>query len=156
MIPDVPVRQWVLSLPWSLRYQLAFDAPLCRDVLAVFIRVVFGWLRRRAARRGIRDSHCGAVTVIQRFGGALNRIVGEFDDSALMKAFGQRGAGVFIGPTVLESEIETQYGVKTLGRTEEIVEEFFAISVERRVTHPCVVAITGAARSRLFVTGDSA
>ncbi|MDO8630117.1 MAG: transcriptional activator NhaR [Phycisphaerales bacterium] len=84
------------------------------------------------------------------------RVVGEFDDSALMKAFGQRGAGVFIGPTVLESEIKTQYGVKTLGRTEGIVEEFFAISVERRVTHPCVLAITGAARSRLFVTGDSA
>ena len=83
------------------------------------------------------------------------RVVGEFDDSALMKAFGQRGAGVFIGPTVLESEIEKQYGVKTLGRTDEVVEEFFAISVERRVTHPCVVAITGAARSRLFVTSDS-
>lgn len=42
VIPDVPVRQWVLSLPWSLRYQLAFDAALCRDVLAVFIRVLFG------------------------------------------------------------------------------------------------------------------
>jgi LysR family transcriptional regulator, transcriptional activator of nhaA len=84
------------------------------------------------------------------------RVVGEFDDSALMKTFGQRGAGIFIGPTVLEAEIETQYGVKTLGRTEEIVEEYFAISVERRATHPCVVAITGAARSRLFVTGDSA
>lgn len=84
------------------------------------------------------------------------RVVGEFDDSALMKAFGRRGAGVFIGPTVLESEIETQYGVKTLGRTEEIMEEFFAISVERRITHPCVVAITEAARDRLFVTSDSA
>ncbi|MBI2293198.1 MAG: transcriptional activator NhaR [Betaproteobacteria bacterium] len=84
------------------------------------------------------------------------RVVGEFDDSALMKAFGQHGAGVFIGPTVLESEIKFQYRVKTLGRTEEIVEEFFAISVERRVTHPCVVAITGAARSRLFDTGDAA
>ena len=84
------------------------------------------------------------------------QVVGEFDDSALMKAFGQRGAGVFIGPTVLESEIETQYGVKTLGRTQEIVEEFFAISVERRVTHPSVVAITEAARDRLFVTSDYA
>ena len=83
------------------------------------------------------------------------RVVGEFDDSALMKAFGQRGAGVFIGPTVLESEIEAQYGVKTLGRTQEIVEEFFAISVERRVTHPCVVAITEAARDRLFVTSQA-
>ena len=78
-------------------------------------------------------------------------VVGEFDDSALMKAFGQRGAGVFIGPTVLESEIKAQYGVRTLGKTEEIVEEFFAISVERRVTHPCVVAIVEAARDRLFV-----
>ncbi len=84
------------------------------------------------------------------------RVVGEFDDSALMKAFGQRGAGVFIGPTVLESEIETQYRVKTLGRTLEIVEEFFAISVERRVTHPCVVAITEVARDQLFVTSDAA
>lgn len=73
-----------------------------------------------------------------------------------MKAFGQRGAGVFIGPTVLELEIETQYGVKTLGRTQKIVEEFFAISVERRVTHPCVVAIAEAARNRLFATDDSA
>lgn len=84
------------------------------------------------------------------------RIVGEFDDTALMKAFGQRGAGVFIGPTALESEIETQYRVKTLGRTREIVEEFFAISVERRVTHPCVIAITEAARDRLFVASDAA
>lgn len=84
------------------------------------------------------------------------RVVGEFDDSALMKSFGQHGAGVFIGPTVLESEIETQYRVKTLGRTQEIVEEFYAISVERRITHPCVVAITEAARDRLFVTRAAA
>jgi LysR family transcriptional activator of nhaA len=84
------------------------------------------------------------------------RVVGEFDDSALMKSFGQHGAGVFIGPTVLESEIETQYKVKTLGRTQEIVEEFYAISVERRITHPCVVAITEAARDRLFVTRATA
>jgi hypothetical protein len=53
VIPYVPVRQWVLSLPWSLRYQLAFDARLCRDVLAVFLRVVFGWLRRAARREGV-------------------------------------------------------------------------------------------------------
>src|SRR5262249_17479771 len=72
VIPHVPVRQWVLSLPWSLRYLLAFDAALCRDVLAVFIRVVFGWLRRGAARYGVAAGRGGAVTVIQRFGGALN------------------------------------------------------------------------------------
>jgi len=72
VIPDVPVRQWVLSLPWSLRYQLAFDAALCRDVLAVFVRVVFGWMRRRAGNEGLRDGQCGAITVIQRFGSSLN------------------------------------------------------------------------------------
>lgn len=79
-------------------------------------------------------------------------IVGEFDDGALMKTFGQNGAGVFIGPTVLESEIKAQYGVRSIGRTAEITEEFFAISIERRITHPCVVAITEAARDRLFAS----
>ena len=84
--------------------------------------------------------------------GLRPRVVGEFDDGALMKAFGQGGAGVFIAPTVLEAEIRSRYGVKTLGRTDEITEEFFAISVERRVTHPCVAAITAAARNRLFAS----
>jgi LysR family transcriptional activator of nhaA len=77
-------------------------------------------------------------------------IVGEFDDSALMKAFGQRGTGVFIGPTIIEKDIRSQYKVKVIGRTDQVVEHFYAISVERRVTHPCVVAITGAARNHLF------
>lgn len=82
----------------------------------------------------------------------LPRVVGEFDDSALMKTFGQHGAGVFIGPTVLEAELETQYEVKALGRAMDLVEEFYAISVERRLTHPCVVAVTEAAKSRLFAS----
>ena len=68
VIPNVPVRQWVLSRPWSLRYQLAFDAALCRQVLAVFIGVVFRWWRRAAAREGLPDGQCGAITVIQRAG----------------------------------------------------------------------------------------
>ena len=72
VIPDVPVRQWVLSLPWSLRYQRAFDAKLCGAVLAVFIRVVFRWLRDTAAHEGVRDGQCGAITVIQRFGSSVN------------------------------------------------------------------------------------
>jgi hypothetical protein len=64
VIPDVPVRQRGLSLPWSLHYLLAFDAALCRHVLAVFIRVVFGWLRRCAARHRVVDGQCGAVPII--------------------------------------------------------------------------------------------
>lgn len=78
------------------------------------------------------------------------RVVGEFDDAALLKAFGGEGRGVFMAPTVLEAETCAQSGVQVLGRTTELVEEFYAISVERRITHPCVVAITQAARSDLF------
>jgi hypothetical protein len=72
VIPKVPVRQWVLSLPFTLRYQLAFDATLTGAVLGVFIRRVFAGLRRAAAREGIADGQCGAITAIQRFGSALN------------------------------------------------------------------------------------
>lgn len=78
------------------------------------------------------------------------RVVGECDDSALAKEFGRRGMGIFLGPTVLERDIEKQYGVRSLGATPEVEQEFFAISVERRITHPCVTAITEAARSELF------
>ena len=75
-------------------------------------------------------------------------IVGEFDDSALMTAFGQAGVGVFPVPTIVEAEIVAAYGVKILGRSAEARTEYFAISAERRVTHPCVLAITASARAR--------
>lgn len=78
------------------------------------------------------------------------RIVGEFDDGALMQAFGREGRGVFMLPQVLEEETVAQQGVEVLGRSKELVEEFYAVSVERRITHPAVAAITQAARDRLF------
>jgi LysR family transcriptional activator of nhaA len=78
------------------------------------------------------------------------RVVGEFDDTALMKAFGREGRGVFVSPTLLENETAAQYGGVVIGRTDEIVEEFFAITVERRISHPCVATITNAARGTLF------
>jgi hypothetical protein len=74
VFPIVPVRQWVLSLPFALRYRLAYDARLTSDVLNVFIRALFGELRRRAGLLlGLRSSQCGAVTFIQRFGGRPER-----------------------------------------------------------------------------------
>jgi LysR family transcriptional activator of nhaA len=76
------------------------------------------------------------------------KIVGEFDDSALMTAFGQAGIGVFPVPTIIEAEIVAAYGVKALGRSAEARTEYFAISAERRVSHPCVLAITESARAR--------
>jgi hypothetical protein len=72
VFPDVPVRQWVLSLPYRLRYQLAWDHDLCRAVVGVFLRAVLGFLRARARDGGDADGRGGAVAVIQRFGGALN------------------------------------------------------------------------------------
>jgi LysR family transcriptional activator of nhaA len=78
------------------------------------------------------------------------RIVGEFDDSALMKAFGKAGAGVFPAPSVTRREVESQYGVVKLGETQEIRERFFAISVERRIVHPAVRAVSDGARGDVF------
>jgi LysR family transcriptional activator of nhaA len=77
-------------------------------------------------------------------------VVGEFDDAALMKAFGREGQGVFMAPSVLEEETCAQFGVSVIGRTAELIEEFYAVSIERRITHPCVLAITDAARGQLF------
>ena len=77
------------------------------------------------------------------------RIVGEFDDSALMKVFGQAGVGIFVAPTAIAEEVETHYGVRQLGQTDAVREQFFAISVERRISHPAVSIITEAARQWL-------
>ena len=78
------------------------------------------------------------------------RVVGEFDDGALLKAFGRAGAGIFAAPTAIDRQVRRQYGVVAIGRTPEVTETFYAISVERKLTHPAVVAITSAARKQLF------
>ncbi len=71
ILPHVPIRQWVLSLPHALRYRLAWDHVLCRAVLTIYTRALLGFERRRGRRRGIRDGRSGTVTAIQRFGGGL-------------------------------------------------------------------------------------
>lgn len=78
------------------------------------------------------------------------RIAGEFDDSALLKAFGEAGAGVFAASTAIEEEICRMYRMAVIGRTDEIEERFYAISPERRLKHPSVLLITNAARADLF------
>ena len=72
VFPRVPVRQWVLSLPHRLRYRLAWDHALCRAVVGRTMRAILGFLRRQARDAGIADGRSGAVTIVQRFGGALN------------------------------------------------------------------------------------
>jgi len=82
--------------------------------------------------------------------GLRPRIVGEFDDSALLKVFGQSGVGVFAAPSAIEAQVRQQYGVRVIGRAEEVRERFYAIALDRKLRHPAVVAICAAARDRLF------
>ena len=117
----------------TLRHSLGDDFPACLDGAPMLIQGASSAVRQRLdlwlAEHSLRP-----------------RLIGEFDDAALLKAFGGEGRGVFMSPTVLEDETCAQYGVEVLGRAQGLLEEFFAISVERRITHPCVVAITQAAR----------
>jgi LysR family transcriptional activator of nhaA len=118
-------------------------------------------------RKGFPGSLTGAPVLLPSTGTALRRslerwfeargvepvVAGEFDDSALLKAFGSRGLGAFAAPTMIEKEVCAQFGVAVLGRTDEIRERFYAISVERRLRHPGVVAIADAARGRMEHAG---
>lgn len=77
-------------------------------------------------------------------------IMGEFDDSALMKTFGRDGVGVFPVPSVVELEVKREYRVQIVGRADEIRARFYAISPERRLKNPAVMAICETAREELF------
>jgi LysR family transcriptional regulator, transcriptional activator of nhaA len=76
-------------------------------------------------------------------------IVAEFEDNALLAVFGQRGLGLFVAPSVISAEVQRQYDVKIVGRMENVTERFYAISLDRKLKHPAVVAISDAARARL-------
>ncbi|HNE14824.1 MAG TPA: transcriptional activator NhaR [Rhodocyclaceae bacterium] len=121
----------------DLAARLGKDFPACLDGAPMLVPGEDSALRaplmRWLERRGLRP-----------------RVVAEFDDSALMKAFGQSGSGVFPAPAAMALEIEAHYGVVPLGQTDDMHERFFAISAERRLTHPAVVAVSDAARAGLF------
>jgi LysR family transcriptional activator of nhaA len=118
----------------------------------------------RAYRRGFPASLSGAPMLLPSGNTALRRsleqwfddrgirphVRAEFTDSALLKAFGAVGHGIFAAPTVVEEEIRRMYGVGIVGREESVRESFYAISVERRLKHPAVVAISQVARRKLF------
>ncbi|MEM7314781.1 MAG: LysR substrate-binding domain-containing protein, partial [Planctomycetota bacterium] len=78
------------------------------------------------------------------------RIVAEFEDSALLKVFGQSGLGIVPIPTAIETEVKRQYGMQLVGRLNDVIDKFYAISVEKRVHHPAVLAIVKQARSKIF------
>jgi LysR family transcriptional regulator, transcriptional activator of nhaA len=82
--------------------------------------------------------------------GIRPQVVGEFQDNALLKIFGSAGVGIFTAPTAVEDEVRQRYSVSVLGQAESVTESFYAISVERKLKHPAVVAISETARQTLF------
>jgi LysR family transcriptional regulator, transcriptional activator of nhaA len=138
----------------------AFSHPLGETPVTVF-----GTAKLAAARRkSFPKSLDGAPFLLPTIGKTLRRmldqffdqqsirprIVAELDDSALLTTFGQAGAGLFVAPTVLEKEVTRQFGVIAVGRLDAVRERYFAISVERRLKHPAVVAISEAANEMLM------
>lgn len=79
------------------------------------------------------------------------RVVAEFEDSALLKAFGADGVGVFPAPTVIAAQVKRQYGVQIVGRANDVHERFYAISIERKLRNPATLAISEAARHEIFL-----
>lgn len=87
--------------------------------------------------------------------GVQPRFVAEIEDSALIKVFGESGAGLFAAPTVVEGDVLQKYKVGVVGRTDEVRERFYAISAERKIRHPAVVAIANFARQGFLSSGRS-
>jgi LysR family transcriptional activator of nhaA len=82
--------------------------------------------------------------------GIRPQVMGEFEDSALLTVFGQTSLGIFAAPTVIEAEVQRQYGVEVIGRLGEVRERFYAIALERKLKHPAIIALSEAARQTLF------
>ena len=98
---------------------------------------------RNAALRGSLDHWFDSL-------GIRPKTRGEFSDSALLKAFGQFGAGVFAAPSAVEADVKRMYHVSVIGRDDSIQARFYAISIERKLKHPAIVAISEVAKSSLF------
>ena len=118
----------------------------------------------KAYRRGFPQSLDGAPILLPTADTAIRRgldhwfekkrvrpvLVAEFEDYALLRAFGQRGTGVLPVPSVLEKDFRRQYGLQHLGPVDGVVGRFYAVSIERKIRHPAVAAICESARRTLF------
>ena len=109
VLPHVPIRQWVFTVPVRLRYAIAFDRELALRVRSIFVRAVLGWMRRRALQAGIAFPEVGAVTAVQRFGSALNLNV-HFHTLVLDGAYRSdwRGEGLRFVPLESPSDAELE------------------------------------------------
>jgi LysR family transcriptional regulator, transcriptional activator of nhaA len=138
----------------------AFSHPLGECGVAFFAAPKIARSRRRRFPRsldGVPFLFPASDSTLRRtldewFGskGIRPKVVAELDDAALVKIFGEAGLGVFVAPDVIEKEVRERYKVQVVGRTKEIRQRFYAISVERKIRHPAVMAICHAARRHLF------
>lgn len=116
VLPQVPVRQWVVFMPFALRHRLAYDAGLASDVLGLFVRAVFTSLRRRARSRwGVRRGQCGAVTFVQRFGSALSLNV-HFHSLVLDGLYEDHSDGIRFFPLPAPEDAEVERVAHQLAR----------------------------------------
>ncbi|MDX2178929.1 MAG: transcriptional activator NhaR [Bryobacteraceae bacterium] len=157
VLSDVPIT--------AMTRVKAFNHPLGASGVTIFAE------RDLAARyrEGFPESLDGAPFLLPVQGSGLRRsldlwmhrheirpvVAGEFKDSALMKSFGQAGAGVFAAPAAIEKEIQANYRTVPLGPAAGVTENYYAISVERKVRHAAVAAICDAARNRFFSTSKN-
>lgn len=146
------------ALPGGLHVR-AYNHPLGQSAIAMFARR--GIANRYA--KGFPESLHEAPVLLPVWGSPLRRaldeyfdrlnvqprIVAEFEDSALMKAFGEAGAGVFPAPAAISEPVEHMYHARMIGDAEGVIEHYYAISPERRLKHPAVVRITEIARAEL-------
>jgi LysR family transcriptional activator of nhaA len=77
------------------------------------------------------------------------RVLAEFEDTALLKVFGQQGLGCFFSPLLIAGDVQKQYRVRQIGRIDDLRERFYAISLDRKLKHPAVLAISEAAKTKL-------
>ncbi|HEY5791506.1 MAG TPA: transcriptional activator NhaR [Gammaproteobacteria bacterium] len=146
-------------LPTGLSVK-AYNHPLGESGIALFAQKR---LAARYARRFPRSLH-GAPMLLPAAGSPLRRalddwferagvspsVVAEFDDSALLKAFGEAGAGIFPAPSAIAAQVEHMYHARAIGEVDGVAESYYAISPERKLKHPAVMRITEVARSLVF------
>lgn len=121
----------------QLANQLSGDFPACLQDAPMLVPT------KQYAIRQLFDKWCAENSVFPL-------IRGQYDDSALMKSFGKAGFGVFFMPSIIEEEVKSNFGLQVIGRSQTLKQKFYAISAERKVTHPAVSAICNTARDVIF------
>ena len=155
--PDVPVRQWVLSLPIQIRYRLAYDSRLLSDVLAVFLRVIQGWHRKRGKESGIKEIRGGSVTFAQRFGSALN-LNPHFHSLVLDGIFNAKSDVFHEAPPLQDEDVKqivetaARRVIGLLRRRGVLENEYDTLAEEE----PILAGMTSASIMGLVSTGDRA